>query len=606
MASSSNYRPLQTLIVFCLVVLGLLGLMALTGSWVPRLGLDLRGGTTITLTARAQDGGTVPRENLEMARTIIQSRVDSMGVGESSVTVQGNDKIEVAVPNVDSEELVRLVGSTARLSFRPVIAVQPIQNATPAPSETTASPATTETPVASPGEKSVTAAPTDSTTEEASVEPTQQATTGADGPEATSAPASTAERRPAPALPTEPPAPRTPRPTTPAAEQPTMEDRLNYTPTSQDAEDFLGFQCGDDFPDVADQPLIACDREGTAKYFLGPVLVSGENVTDARAGVPQGELNWVVSLHFDETGTQLFSEATKKLSAKQSPQNQFAIVLDREVISAPSVNGQIPGGQAQISGGNINEESARSLAATLRYGALPVELEASSVDTVSPTLGGNQMTAGIIAGVIGLGLVLVYSLLYYRGLTVLVVGSLCMAAVVTYQVIVLLGSAVGFALNLPGIAGAIVAIGVTADSFIIYFERIRDEIREGHSLRHSIESGWRKARNTILIADGVQLLAAVVLYFLAIGSVKGFAFTLGVTTAIDLLLVLFFTHPMMSLLGRTRFFGEGRKGSGLDPEHLGVSRSSLLGRRGSSTRRRTRPDVDRGKTAKQAKETVDE
>ncbi len=225
---------------------------------------------------------------------------------------------------------------------------------------------------------------------------------------------------------------------------------------------------------------------------------------------------------------------------------------------------------------------------------MPVDLETSSVDTVSPTLGGNQMTAGLIAGIIGLGLVVLFSLIYYRGLTIVVVGSLVAAAAITYAVIVLLGSAVGFALNLPGIAGAIVAIGVTADSFIIYFERIRDEIREGHSLKHSIESGWRKARNTILVADGVQLLAAVVLYFLAIGSVKGFAFTLGVTTAIDLLLVVFFTHPLMSVLGRTKFFGEGHKFSGFDPNHLGVTRDSMLGRRPGNTRRRTRTAASTG------------
>ncbi len=385
----------------------------------------------------------------------------------------------------------------------------------------------------------------------------------------------------------------------PAAESPSLEERLDYQPTEQDVEDFLAFQCGDEFPDVSDQPLIACDPEQTAKYFLGPVVLSGERVTDATAGIPQGQLGWAVSLSFDSQGTQEFSDATAALAAKQSPQNQFAIVLDRQVISAPSVSERIAGGQASISGGSINETSARSLAATLRYGALPVDLEISSVDTVSPTLGGNQMTAGIVAGLVGLGLVVAYSVIYYRGLSVVVVGSLLAAAVVTYAAIVLLGSAVGFALNLPGIAGAIVAIGVTADSFVIYFERIRDEIREGHSLRHAIQSGWGKARGTILMADGVQLLAAVVLYFLAIGSVKGFAFTVGVTTAIDLVLVIFFTHPLMTLLGQTKFYGEGRKGSGLDPEHLGVSRESLIGRL-ASTRRRTRPDSKPSGGTKQA------
>ncbi len=568
--SNPTQSAARTLVGFGVVVAMLLGLMALTGTWVPRLGLDLRGGTTITLTARTSDGNSPPRENLETARTIIQQRVDSLGVGEASVTVQGNDQIEVAAPNVNSDELVALVGATARLNFRPVIAVQEVTPPTTTPTTPSAGDATPSAGVATPS-----------------------------AGDATPTPTSTPQRGPVPALPTEPPAPRTPRPSVPAAESPSLEERLDYQPTEQDVEDFLAFQCGDEFPDVSDQPLIACDPEQTAKYFLGPVVLSGERVTDATAGIPQGQLGWAVSLSFDSQGTQEFSDATAALAAKQSPQNQFAIVLDRQVISAPSVSERIAGGQASISGGSINETSARSLAATLRYGALPVDLEISSVDTVSPTLGGNQMTAGIVAGLVGLGLVVAYSVIYYRGLSGVVVGSLLAAAVVTYAAIVLLGSAVGFALNLPGIAGAIVAIGVTADSFVIYFERIRDEIREGHSLRHAIQSGWGKARGTILMADGVQLLAAVVLYFLAIGSVKGFAFTVGVTTAIDLVLVIFFTHPLMTLLGQTKFYGEGRKGSGLDPEHLGVSRESLLGRL-ASTRRRPRPGSKPSGGTKQA------
>ncbi|WIY84194.1 protein translocase subunit SecD [Propionimicrobium sp. PCR01-08-3] len=561
---------------FVIVVAMLFGLMALTGTWTPRLGLDLRGGTTITLTARTEDGSTVPRENLETARGIIQNRVDSLGVGESSVTIQGNDKIEVAVPNMGSDELVELVGATAKLAFRPVIAVQEVQ---PAATETT--------------EPSAEATPSDQATSEATE-------TGSP-----SAAASTAQRRPVPQLPTEPPASSTPRPTAPGDEELSLDDELNYSPTDQDVDDYLAYQCGDDFPDVVDQPLIACDETGTAKYFLGPVILSGEHVTDASAGIPQGEVSWIVSLSFDDQGSATFADATEALSANQQPQNQFAIVLDSEVISAPSVSERISGGQASISGTGITEDTAKALASTLRYGSLPVDLETSSVDTVSPALGGNQMTAGLIAGLIGLALVLVYSLVYYRGLTLVVAGSLVAAATVTYAVMVLLGSAVGFALNLPGIAGAIVAIGVTADSFVVYFERIRDEIRDGHSLRHSIQSGWHKARGTILMADGVQLLAAVVLYFLAIGSVKGFAFTLGVTTAIDLLLVIFFTHPLMTVLGRTKFFGQGHKNSGLDPAHLGVSRASLLGRRGT-TRKRTKTR-SAGKSGKlQAEEASNE
>lgn len=563
--SSTDYRPGRTLIAFCLVAVFLIVLMAVSHTWYPRLGLDLRGGTTITLTARSADGSQVPAENLETARSIIQNRVDSLGVGEATVTVQGDDQIEVAVPNVNSDELITLVGATARLSFRPVLAVQAV--------ETTAT-----NPESEPS-----AEPSDQPEAEPSTSPEDQPETEV-SPDASTTP----ERGPMPQLPPNPPAPSTPRPTEVTNPDMTLEEKLGYVPTEQDITDYAAFTCGDDFPIVADQPLIACSQDGTAKYFLGPEIISGEHVSDANAGVPQNQLNWVVNLSFDDEGATLFADATEALSTRQRPQNQFGIVLDGDVVSAPSTSERIAGGHAQISGGGINEETARGLATTLRYGSLPVDLDISSVDTVSPTLGDDQLKAGITAGVIGLALVVVYSLAYYRGLTIVVVGSLVAAAAVTYTVLVLLGSAVGFALNLPGIAGAIVAVGVTADSFIVYFERIRDEIREGHRLRHSIESGWRKARSTIIMADGVQLLAAIVLYFLAIGAVKGFAFTLGVTTAIDLFLVIFFTHPLMSVLGRTKFFGEGHPWSGFDPKHLGVSRTALFGRRGGRTTKKTK------------------
>lgn len=568
--NAADYRPGRVLLGFGAVLALLVVLMAVAGTWTPRLGLDLRGGTTITLTAVTSDGSDVPAENLETARTIIQNRVDSLGVGEASVTIQGNDQIEVAVPNVNSDELVALVGTTARLNFRPVINVN---QGVPASSQPSTSPSAQSSPSAEP-----TSAP--SQTQEPSAKPTD--------------PASTAQRGPAPQLPTAPPSSWTPRPTGSDVKEVDPATAIDYQASEQDLADFGSYVCKDDFPDAADQPLIACDQEQEIKYLLGPVVLSGEHVSDAQAGIPQGSLNWSVQLSLDDAGAQIFSDATNLLAAKQRPQNQFAIVLDGEVISAPRVEERISGGQASISGEGINEQTARSLASTLRYGALPIDLEVSSVDTVSATLGGNQLSAGMAAGLIGLGLVIVYSVIYYRGLTVVVIGSLLAAAAVTYTVMVLLGTVVGFALNLPGIAGAIVAIGVTADSFIVYFERIRDEIREGHSLRHSIESGWRKARNTILIADGVQLLAALVLYFLAMGSVKGFAFTLGVTTAIDLFLVVFFTHPLMSLLGRTKFFGEGHKWSGFSAEHIGVSRTSLLGRRGGTRRQKGQSPITVG------------
>lgn len=285
----------------------------------------------------------------------------------------------------------------------------------------------------------------------------------------------------------------------------------------------------------------------------------------------------MVDLSFKQAAADMFGQATTKLSQQQEPQNRFAIVLDGKSISAPTVDEPIMGGSAMISG-NFDQGSAQQLANVLKYGSLPLAFEISSVDTVSATLGGEQLEAGMIAGAIGLALVLLFAIAYYRGLFVVVAASLALAAASTYAVMVLLGASMGFALNLPGIAGAIVAIGVTADSFIIYFERIRDEVREGRTLRSAVTTGWLRARATIIIADSVSLLSAVVLFILAIGAVKGFAFTLGLTTLIDLAVVVFFTKPLMQVLSRTRFYGKGHRLSGLDARHLGVD--DLPGRAG--------------------------
>jgi len=297
-------------------------------------------------------------------------------------------------------------------------------------------------------------------------------------------------------------------------------------------------------------------------------------VTRAQAAVPQNSVSYVVTLQFDTQGAADFEKVTGHLASQTSPENQFGIVLDGKVISAPSVSKAIPGGQAQIEG-SFTQKTATDLANVLSYGALPLSFEISSVENVSAKLGGDQLQAGIIAGLIGLGLVLLYSIMYYRGLALVVSLSLVVAGLLAWALIVLLGASMGFALNLPGIAGVIVAIGVTADSFIIYFERIRDEVREGRSLRTAIETGWVRSRKTIVVADSVSLLSALVLFVLAIGAVKGFAFTLGLTTLIDLAVVFFFTKPMMTLLGRTKFFGEGHRFSGFEAEHMGASKAPL-------------------------------
>ena len=535
--SRKHGRPVRTLVVFGAVVVALYAIMGFSGVYTPKLGLDLRGGTTITLTASNVTGeGSVDPTSLELARTIIQQRVDAMGVGETEVTTSGDRQIVVSVPNVQADELVEMVGQTAQLYFRKVFAVDTAPAATPPGEE------------GDPGEE--TAAP---------AEP--------------SASPSETNRRPLPQLPTPVPSPR---PTVPASPAPTLDELLKWEPSQRDTDEFEAYTCGEESPtpSVVDQPLIGCDETNTYKYLLGPALIRGDQVTRAYASVPQGSVSWVVALEFNEQGAKDFTTVTSHLSTQSPPMDQFAIVLDDDVISAPSVENPIPGGRAEISG-SFTQASATSLANVLTYGALPLSFDVSSVDNVSAKLGGEQLQAGIVAGLIGLALVVLYSLLYYRALAIVVVASLVIAAAITYVMMVLLGQGMGFALNLPGIAGAIMAIGVTADSFIIYFERIRDEVREGRSLKTAIETGWERSRKTILVADSVSLLSAVVLFVLAIGAVKGFAFTLGLTTLIDIAIVFFFTKPLVTLLGKTKFFGGGHKFSGFEPEHLGATNPPL-------------------------------
>ncbi|MGC4153121.1 MAG: protein translocase subunit SecD [Propionicimonas sp.] len=536
--SRKHAHPVRTLVVFGLVVVALYALMGISGVFTPKLGLDLRGGTTITLTAANITGeGSVDPNSLELARSIIAQRVDSMGVGETEVTTSGDRQIVVSVPNVQAEELVEMVGQTAQLYFRKVFNVAAAPAALPTPQPTEGAPS--------------------------------------EGPEASPSASPTTNQRPLPQLPTPVPSPR---PTLPADPAPSLDELLAWQPSDRDLEEFEAYTCGEvsPTPSVTDQALIACDDALTYKYLLGPALISGDKVTRAYANVPPSSVSWEVGLEFNDAGATDFLAVTTHLSTQTSPLNQFAIVLDDQVISAPSVDNPIAGGRASISG-NFTQTTATALANVLTYGALPLSFEVSSVDNVSAKLGGEQLQAGLIAGLIGLILVVGYSLLYYRGLAIVVVASLAIAAALTYVMMVLLGQGMGYALNLPGIAGAILAIGVTADSFIIYFERIRDEVREGRGLRTAIETGWVRSRKTILVADSVSLLSAVVLFVLAIGSVKGFAFTLGLTTIIDIAIVFWFTKPLMSVLGRTKYFGEGRKFSGFEAEHLGAANPPLHG-----------------------------
>jgi len=526
------------------------GTMALLGEWTPRLGLDLRGGTSVTLSATTPDGSEPTPESMRQALDIIRSRVNGSGVAEAEITTQGATNIVVQVPGVGQDELVQLVGQTAELRFRPVRAVLPGGSPAPAPT-----PGDTATPT--PG-ATASATPSPTSPESTTSPPAGRALTeGLLGqPAATPSPTSS----PSPsATATAPAAPEQP----PAGEGP---------PSAEEQAQLAALDCADLTEGSVDDPaksLFTCDEEGANRFLLGSADVVGTDVSSATAGIPQGDVAFVVNLDFTDEGSDKFFESTQKLAGQTFPNNAFAIVLDGKVVTYPTVNEPIPGGQAQISG-SFTQAEAQALATVLNYGALPLSFETSDLSTVTPTLGGTQLKAGLLAGLIGLGLVLVYSLLYYRGLGVVVFASLVVAGLFTYAAIVLLGVAIGFTLTIAGMAGIIVSIGITADSFVVYFERIRDEIREGRSVRMSVETGWARARRTILASDAVSLFAAFFLYVFSVANVRGFAFALGLTTLVDLVIVFLFTKPMVTVLARSRFFGAGHPWSGLDPERLGA------------------------------------
>ncbi len=545
------------------IILALFGAIAAgvkwsTASWTPNLALDLEGGTQIILTPVAENGEKITSETTAQAIDVIRQRVDSSGVAEAEITSQSGGNIVVALPGHPSEETLKLVRTSAVMSFRPVLAI-----GNPTPTDTSTA---TPTPTAS-------AAGTDG----AAAEPTPTPSASAEAP--SDVPTKAAPDSPSDAA----------YYITPAVQA--EFDALDCT----DPDNLTGGVNGD--PDKA---FVTCSQDGSAKYILGPIEIAGARISTASSGLNQlpsgGQGNeWVVNIVFDNEGTTQFTDVTTRLQglASTPPQNQFAMVLDGLVISAPSLASGviIADGKAEISG-TFTRESAASLANQLNFGSLPLTFEVQSEEQISATLGSEQLQKGLIAGLIGLALVVLYSMLQYRALGLVTVSSLVVAGILVYGVITLLSWTQGFRLSLPGVAGLIVAIGITADSFIVYFERIRDELREGRTLVAAVDRGWERARRTILASDAVNFLAAIVLYLLAVGGVRGFAFTLGLTTLIDVLVVFMFTHPVMQLLARTKFFGQGHRLSGLDPRRLGVEGSRYVGRGRVVTGPRTSEDAD--------------
>lgn len=569
-ATPAVRRARRSLIGLLVIIVGLVGLIALGvwqggATWTPKLALDLQGGTQIILAAKQTDGQAITNEQLEQAVSIIRQRVDASGVSEAEITTQGNQNISVSIPGKVDQATLQRIEASAKLDFRPVLQV-----AMATSDETTTTDAVTGTS----GDSAATGSPT-------AEAPTADGAAGKEPAAANGAEGDTAKN-----------------PVDPDPIPGTAYDQAWLTPAL--LADFSAFTCGSeaalsvsDAP--RDRPMITCDQSGSVKYILGPVELGGEVITDAQAqpyttqtGATTGE--WVVQLTMNADGAKTFGEISQRMYGATSPANQFAFVLDGRVLSAPTMNAQILDGRPSISG-SFTQESSKALADQLKFGALPIGFTVQSQEDISATLGANQLQAGLLAGLIGLLLVVAYSLFQYRALGSLTVASLAIAAVLTYLMLTFLSWRQGYRLSLAGVAGVIVAVGITADSFIVYFERIRDALRDGLSLERAVESGWKKAIRTVLASDGINFLAAAILFILAVGSVRGFAFTLGLTTIIDVLVVVLFTHPMMTLLARTKFYRTGHRFSGLDPEKLGAVyrgraqfREPVLANRGSGNK----------------------
>ncbi|MGQ4486920.1 protein translocase subunit SecD [Streptomyces sp. 372A] len=556
-AAGGQGNPGRSLALILIAMVALTGGMFLADQPTPRLGIDLAGGTSITLEAKAEPGQekAINKTNMDTAVDIMNRRVNGLGVSEAEVQTQGERNIIVNIPKgTNSAEARAQVGTTAKLYFRPVLTVA---QGTPTP-DPSASPSgkasASPSPKASASEKATDGDKAASPSSKPSASATTQgrAVTGALKADASPSPKASATPKASESASAEDQAA--------AAKLQKQFESLDCSSKASRSKAAQGSKAGD--------TVVACSQEGDAKYVLGPAEVSGTEVDSAKAAFDQQRGMWIVQMEFSGKGSKQFQTITKKLSTQQEPQNQFAIALDGEVVSAPRVSEQLSG-SAEISG-SFNQDSAEALANQLSYGALPLSFKEQSVTTVTAALGGEQLKAGLIAGAIGLALVVVYLVAYYRGLAFIALLSLLVSGILSYTIMSLLGPAIGFALNLPAVCGAIVAIGITADSFIVYFERVRDEIREGRTLRPAVERGWPRARRTILVSDFVSFLAAAVLFVVTVGKVQGFAFTLGLTTLLDVVVVFFFTKPLMTIMARKKFFAGGHPWSGLDPKRLGA------------------------------------
>ncbi|WP_280370941.1 protein translocase subunit SecD [Nocardia wallacei] len=560
--SKGTGHPLRLLGVYAALLAVIYALVFFTGdkSPEPKLGIDLQGGTRVTLTARTPDGSKPSQDSLKQAQQIIESRVNGLGVAGSEVVIDGSNLV-ITVPGEDGQQ-AKALATTAKLYIRPVLQAAQPQGGGQAPGGASTPGTEPQTPPTDqspqPGGAPDTSAP--------APEPAGGSPSGAtDGTESSGETGGAAQNRVFPAqapTPTDNPAP----PTTPAPPpgnltpgQQTQQEIANAKALRQSTDPQIQklalatLTCdkpdpltGNDDPNL---PLVTCSTDGAQVYLLDKSRIDGQDIKDASAQFDQQQSRWAVDLTFKN------ADAWAALTGEYV-YKQIAFTLDSKVISAPQVQqGPQQGGSTQITG-NFNSKTGKELANQLKYGSLPLSFATSEAQTVSATLGLSSLKAGLIAGAIGLVAVLLYCLLYYRMLGFLAGFSLIASGVAVYGIIVLLGRWINFTLDLAGIAGLIIGIGMTADSFVVFFERIKDEMREGRSFRSAVPRGWARAQRTNLSGKTVSLIASAVLYILAAGQVKGFAFTLGLTTVLDVIVLYLVTAPLMMMASRSPFWAK--------------------------------------------------
>lgn len=568
-ASRSRAEATKRLIVLAILIAALVAALgtgtALTKSnkFTPDLALDLEGGTQLILTPIATDGSQITDSDVAQAIEIIRQRVDASGVAEAEITSQGGSNIVVSLPGKPSQETLDLVRTSAVLRLRPVLARMAPNALSPA-DVAAAEAKSKEGDTASKDSAEGTEKDKESGADDAD-KTDKPSTTPYEGEELIAQATKLADSNGNGTIDSEP------------AKEPENSSDLSWI-TEKELFDAYQLQCGTDAARIAatsddpKKPFVACDSSNSVKYILGPAEIEGTDLTKATSslavnsqGTPTG--GWAVNMEFNSKGAEAFHTVTERIHKLQSPRNQFAIVLDGQVLSAPVPSGAIAGGRAEITGHFTSEEAA-ALANQLSFGSLPLNFTVQSEEQISATLGTEQLSAGLIAGLIGLAMIIVYLLWQYHALGLISAGSIALSTGLSFFVICLLSWLMGYRLSMAGVLGMIVSVGITADSFIVYFERIRDEIRDGRTISGAVHHGWDRAKRTIIISDAVNLLASIVLYVLTVGSVRGFAFTLGITTVLDLIVVMMFTHPLMVLLMKTKYFGEGKLFSGLEERQL--------------------------------------